>query len=140
MFYDDDYMYFTNENDANSVDLKNQNYLKINDKEYVRVKKRVFFSDGTKVIYYDLYGSKGIGTQIRNAVTGSMTNCLVGGINEDYFFKVTDSRGLNGRKEPSHYYYDSPEQYENHNFTKLDSKTKEAWYNKNLQARRKIES
>ena len=84
------------------------------------------------------YGSGQIGSRIRNAVTGQYTPYIVGSKNEDLFFVVNDSTGLFGRREPLFLYYDSPEQYENHQFTLLNQKIKEKWNEKNLLARQNM--
>jgi hypothetical protein len=142
MYYED-YMHPTQDNDVNSVDLKNNtflNNLKTTERDCLRVKKRVVLNDGReKNVAYELYGSKGVGTKIRNAVTGSKTNYLVGSRYEDLFFKVTESSGTNGRKDPLQLYYDSPEQYENHCFVKLDPEDKAYWHRKNLLARKELD-
>jgi hypothetical protein len=94
--------------------------------------------------YYDkviieLYGSGDTGTKIRNAVTGAKTPYLVGSLNEDLFFKVMDASGNNGRKDSLILFYDSPEQYENHQFVMVSQSIKEAWLTKNLEARKRLD-
>ena len=91
-----------------------------------------------KKITIKSYGSGQIGSRIRNAVTGQYTPYIVGSKNEDLFFVVNDSTGLFGRREPLFLYYDSPEQYENHQFTLLNQKIKEKWNEKNLLARQNM--
>ena len=93
--------------------------------------------------YYDkvtieLFGSGDTGTKIRNAVTGAKTPYLVGSLNEDLFFKVMDASGNKGRRDSLLLFYDSPEQYENHNFIILDQNIKESWLNKNVEARKRL--
>lgn len=85
------------------------------------------------------YGSGQFGCKIRNAVTGQYTPYYVGTKDEDLFFTAIDSYGLNGRKDPLFLFYDSPEQYENHQFLMLNTKIKEKWYKKNLEARKNLE-
>jgi hypothetical protein len=92
-----------------------------------------------KKITIKSYGSGQVGSRIRNAVTGQYTPYLVGSKNEDLFFVVTDSTGLFGRKDPLFLYYDTPEQYENHQFTILNQKIKEKWNEKNFLARQNIQ-
>lgn len=91
-----------------------------------------------KKIIIKSYGSSQIGSKIRNAVTGQYTPYLVGSKNEDLFFTVTDSCGLYGRKEPLFLFYDTPEQYENHQFIILNQKIKEKWNQKNILARQDL--
>jgi len=90
-----------------------------------------------KKVNIQSYGSGQVGTRIRNAVTGQYYSYLVGSVNEDLLFKVIDAVGRNERKDPLFLFYDSPEQYENHQFVHLEQPLKEAWYNKNLAARAK---
>jgi hypothetical protein len=92
-----------------------------------------------KKITIKSYGSGQMGSRIRNAVTGQYTPYIVGSKDEDLFFTVIDSAGYQGRKDPLFLFYDTPEQYENHQFTKLNQKIKEKWYEKNLLARRSNE-
>ena len=82
------------------------------------------------------YGSGQMGSRIRNAVTGQYTPYLVGSKNEDLFFVVNDSTGLYGRKDPLFLFYDTPEQYENHQYVILSQDIKEKWYKKNILARK----
>jgi hypothetical protein len=85
------------------------------------------------------YGSRGIGTKIRNAVTGTKYNIDVGSSDEDILFKVTDATGRFGRKESLRLYYDSPEQYENHHFTSVSLEMKQQWYERALKAQKRME-
>jgi hypothetical protein len=85
------------------------------------------------------YGSGQVGSRIRNAVTGSRTGYLVGSVDEDLFFKVSDTYGRNGRREPLMLFYDSPEQYENHTFNVLDERVKESWHKKMLEVRKRYD-
>ena len=89
-----------------------------------------------KKVTIENYGSGQTGSRIRNAVTGQRYNYLVGDAEEDLFFKVVDATGRLGRKESLMLYYDSPEQYENHQFVILSQVIKEKWYEKFLEAKR----
>ena len=82
-----------------------------------------------KRITIENYGTGGQGSKIKNAVTGSYygNNITVGSTNEDLFFKVIDSSGRNGRQNPLMLYYDTPQQYENHHFTKVSENVKQRW-------------
>ena len=78
-------------------------------------------------VHIENYGSGQQGDRIKNAVTGERTRFAVGSSDEDLFFKVSEASGRNGRNIPLVLFYDSPEQYENHHFTAVDEKIKEAW-------------
>ena len=84
------------------------------------------------------YGSGQHGSLIRNAVTGSRYNYLVGSADEDLLFKVTYATGHNGRKDPLMLYYDTPEQFENHYFTDVSPEIKKRWLSKALSAQKRL--
>jgi hypothetical protein len=91
-----------------------------------------------KRVTIECYGTGQIGSRIKNAVTGQLYSFFVGTGHEDLFFKVIDSMGRNGRKEQLVLFYDTPEQYENHQFIHLDQQVKERWHQKNLEARTRL--
>jgi hypothetical protein len=84
------------------------------------------------------YGSGSHGTFIRNAVTGARYNIPVGSSDEDILFKVNNSIGRDGRREPVMLYYDSPEQYENHHFTRVSPEVKNKWHKRHLEAQNRF--
>jgi hypothetical protein len=81
-----------------------------------------------KKVYINLYGSGGLGTKIRNAVTGERYDYKVGSKEQDLFYSVALCTGENGMKESLSLFYDSPEQYENHMFQTIDITAKGNWY------------
>ena len=91
-----------------------------------------------KHINIEMYGSGEHRTLIRNAVTGARYDILVGCTDEDILFKVTDSTGRNSRREPLMLYYDTPEQYENHQLTKVSTEVKQNWLKKSLKAQQRL--
>jgi len=73
-------------------------------------------------------------TIIKNAITGTFQGIdgryfRVGLADEDLFFSVILATGEMGQNAPL-LFYDSPEQYERHFFTKLSQQTKENWAEK----------
>lgn len=136
-------MFFDTDNEFVSTSKnKNLQETKKADTKYDKYVKemKMKWTDGKfydKVII-EMYGSGDTGTKIRNAVTGSKTPYLVGSLNEELFFKVADATGNGGRKDSLILFYDSPEQYENHQFIMLDQGVKESWFNKNLVARKRL--
>jgi hypothetical protein len=92
-----------------------------------------------KQVTIETFGSGDIGTKIRNAVTGARYNFLVGSVNEDLFFKVTDASGRDERREPLILFYDSPEQYENHQFVFVEQDLKQKWRERSLEAQKRLE-
>lgn len=145
MYYDD--LLETAVNDETSVEYELRqktaaDALKRLDKNYDKfsVPFNNVWTDGKyyKRITIENYGSGSHGTRIRNAVTGVHYDFIVGSADEDIFFKVTDSTGRNGRKDPLMLYYDSPEQYENHHFTSVSHDVKQKWYKRSLEAQKRL--
>ena len=105
------------ENDSNNLKKQhftNSAFQKLNNNyEKYSIPFNKIWIDGKfyKRITIKNYGSGCQGTRIINAVTGTKYNIKVGSAEENIFFKVTDSSGINGRNEPLMIYYDSPEQY-----------------------------
>ena len=120
-----------------SVDIPGLPYvLRKDDKNYFRyrVKLDSIAPDGKYHKHWTIhnYGSGGLGSKVRNAVTGFTYDILVGSRNEDVLFKVIDSTGNNRRRDPLMLYYDSPEQYEKHHLTEVSQETKDRWYKRYL--------
>ena len=135
-------------NDESSVEFKLRqkeaaDALKKMDRHYEKysISFNDTWTDGKfyKRLTIENYGSGSHGTKIRNAVTGVRYNINVGSADEDLFFKVTDSTGRNGRKEPMMLYYDSPEQYENHHFTTVSPEVKQKWNKRHLEAQQRLD-
>lgn len=91
-----------------------------------------------KTITIELYGSGQSGSRIKNAVTGQRYPYIVGSVDEDLLFKVSDATGRYGRKHPLTLFYDSPEQYENQIVTTISQDVKTMWQEKNLAARKRM--
>jgi hypothetical protein len=145
MPYDDDY--WSNFGEETSVEFnirqqKSADELKKLDKHYERyiIPYNKVGPDKKfhKKMTIEQYGSKGTGSKIKNAVTGVNYNILVGSSDEDLVFKVVEATGRYGRKEPMTLYYDTPEQFENHHFTSVDTYVKQCWYERNLDARKRL--
>jgi hypothetical protein len=132
------------ENDSNNLKKQhftNSAFQKLNNNyEKYSIPFNKIWIDGKfyKRITIKNYGSGCQGTRIINAVTGTKYNIKVGSAEENIFFKVTDSSGINGRNEPLMLYYDSPEQYENHYFTNVSQDTKQQWIQRSLLFQPKI--
>ena len=117
-------------NEPNSKTVADE--LKKQDKQYQKYVKPIFktWRDGKyyKKATIECYGSGQIGSLIRNAVTGQYYPHRVGNSEENELFKVIDAAGREGRKDPLMLYYDSPEQYENHQFVTVSQTIKENWH------------
>ena len=148
MFYGDNFdPTLENDSESKSSDRKNkkkvEQELKNDDKHYFKYTKPFndTWTDGRfyKKVTIELYGSRDIGSRIRNAVTGQLypPNFIVGTSYEDLLFTVSECSGINKHREPIHLYYDSPEQYENHQFLFVDQGVKNKWNSKNLEAKKR---
>lgn len=84
--------------------------------------------------YIHCYGTAGLGSKIRNAVSGTYYNYNVGSVYEDLLFKVIDSTGRNKRRDPLMLYYDNPEQYERHKHVRVSQESKDRWHKKHMTA------
>ena len=135
--------YYDNDNnDANSLNtndrlLEAKRQLQRNDKYFQRVTRNVLDMDTMvkkddgkeyyKKVRVNIYGTGTTGTKIRNAVTGERYDYKVGSKEQDLFYSVALCTGENGMKESLSLFYDSPEQYESHMMTTIDSDRKMAW-------------
>lgn len=146
MYYED--LLETAVNDETSVEFELRkreavDAIKRLDKHYEKYSIPFYktWKDGKyhKRVNIELYGSGSTGNRIRNAVTGVKYNFMVGSSYEDLFFKVTDSTGRSGRRDPLILYYDSPEQYENHQFTNISTEIKQKWHKKFLKAQKELD-
>ena len=145
MTYQDDY--WSDYGDETSVDFKlrqqkQADELKKLDKHFEKytIPYNKVGPDGKfhKRLTIENYGSRGQGTKIRNAVTGEKYTILLGSADEDLLFKVIESTGRYGRKEPLMLYYDSPEQYENYHFVTVSTDIKQKWFQRNFEARKRL--
>jgi hypothetical protein len=128
MYYDDQFdPSKENEysNDNRNKGNKIMDEFKAMDKNYFSFKKYV--SDKKGSVKIELYGSYDIGSTIRNAITGvRYKDMIVGSSAEDQFFKV---KMFNGNKGVT-LFYDSPEDYERHQYQLLDERIKQKWHEK----------
>lgn len=136
MIYEEDHFHPSEKNEFDDQYNKNIiNDLKSLDKGYHKVKRNLnkVCMDGKyhKHIILEFYVSGDTGNKIRNAVTGYRSSCKIGSSDEDSFFKV---KMVNGecRKGSGFLFYDSPEQFEKHQFSILSQEVKEDWYKKQL--------
>jgi hypothetical protein len=135
MIYEDDHFHPLEKNAVDDVSVNNKDALyniKKMDKGYHKINRKMnkVWVDGKyyKNITIELYSSGENGSRIRNAISGYRTNSKIGSSDEDSFFKVK----LVNSKCSGHLFYDSPEQYEKHQYCLLNSNIKEAWYKKQI--------
>jgi hypothetical protein len=70
------------------------------------------------------YPSNVFNAPIVNAITGVKYPWTVGSFGESFLWKVVNTT----RFDPKLYFYDSPEQYEEHRRVKIDPEAKTAWH------------
>ena len=83
-----------------------------------------------KTVTINMYGSGDYGSYIKNAVTGVYTKHRVGSEAEYLYFLVADCTGMDKLNGPVHLYYNSPSEYEKHQFTSVDQAKKDEWFNR----------
>jgi hypothetical protein len=126
------------EDDASTIDTNRRNQRRLwedsksVDKGFHRIK---LVRDG-KPAAVEFYSTNTVpGTMIRDAVTGSKYNQFrVGTLNEHQFFKVTHAAGQFGRDSAT-LFYDSPEQFERHMKTTVETAIKSRWVDKCIEIR-----
>jgi hypothetical protein len=103
------------------------------DIHFFQVKRQVKSNSSEMV---GIFGSGDIGSSIRDAVTGIRNYAhKVGSASENLYFKARICSGELGKDTPT-LFFESPEQYERHMYTKLDNNTKMKWHLKYQAARR----
>ena len=80
------------------------------------------------------------GSLIRDAVTGYTTPYAVGTVAEDLFYSVLYTGQGRGEGGPILAFYESPGEYEKHNFTRLPASVKTRWEMKANAARNLLSS
>ena len=138
---DDIQDYDTNSNDGVSIERALYK-AKIADKTYDKCRRTITIAlpnkkEYTKKVVIERFGSKGQGSRIRDAISGIFYTHIIGSKDEDLYFKVHEMNAHN-RKEPLVLFYSSPEEYEDHNFTKIGEIVKEKWREKCLSRRRNM--
>jgi hypothetical protein len=81
-----------------------------------------------KTVKINMYGTGEYGSYIRNAVTGVYSKHKVGSEASDLYYSVANCCGIDKINGPVHLYYDTPSQYEAHQFTTVDPLAKEGWF------------
>lgn len=139
MYYDED-RFLPTDDDLMPRDSKRSMLQDIKevDKGYSKIKRVVnkVLPDGKyyKYKYIEMYASGDTGQRIRNAITGITHDDKVGSKQEDLYFKAKSV----GNLKIGSLFYESPEQFEKHQFMTLNNEIKEKWYIKNIAARREM--
>jgi hypothetical protein len=96
------------------------------DNKYAKMKMTIWAGNRKQNVFVEKYGSGGQGSQIRNAVTGQRYQHIVGSADEDFYFKVADTTSA----IPLTLFYETPEEYEQHQYTRVSDSVKENWRKK----------
>lgn len=128
MEYDDIYSPL----EANDYDESNYNKqsalkkVKSLNRGYHKIMINTVIDNKNKSIEVGVYGSGSQESPIRNAETGEYYKYKVGSFDEDLFYKVMICTG-EFPSGPLTLFYNSPEHYERHQYTGVDSLHKKRW-------------
>ena len=134
--HQDDTMDYSVNTDITSLQNNTNNILNSSSKNFRLVHRKI----GRKKIQCGYFTTSFIpDSKIVNAITGlryrdedPKCKYSVGSMEEDLLFKVCMSNGENGH-DPVLLFYDSPEQFEKHQYITLDQSIKEKWLNQKMQ-------
>jgi hypothetical protein len=91
---------------------------------YTKKINNVFNNKFYNLVKVQYYLSGSVGSNIINALTGTVTPYKVGSMYEDLFFVVKPP------KSSTKLFYETPEQYENSHYVLLQEQTKKKWRDK----------
>jgi len=122
--------------ESDDTSYQNKIVLQSSNKNFRTVNRRIGKRKKIKLCYFTTYFVPEC--KIVNAITGlryidedPKIKYVVGSVQEDLLFKVCISNGEN-KQEPVLLFYDSPEQFEKHQYITLDPSIKEKWLNKKM--------
>ena len=109
----------------------NEEIIKKHDKNYHVYRRDITLEEKgknvNKILKLGLYSSVGVGSSIRDAVTGIYYNYKVGSKDEERFFSVVDCTGTKS-KSSLLFFYQSPKHYESVNKTIINEDTHHRWH------------
>ena len=107
-----------------------KNKQPVGNKSKVFTKTITLKQDGkkNKTVTITMHGSGDFGSYIKNALTGEYTKHRVGSEAEYLYFSVADCTGMDKLNGPVHLYYNTPSEYERHQFTSVDQDKKDEWF------------
>ena len=109
----------------------NEEIIKKHDKKYHVYRRDITLEEKgknvNKILKLGLYSSVGVGSSIRDAVTGIYYNYKVGSKDEERFFSVVDCTGTKS-KSSLLFFYQSPKHYESVNKTIINEDTHHRWH------------
>ena len=133
MIYENDHFHPLEKNEIDDNSLNNKdtlNNIKKMDRGYNKISRNLnkVWVDGKfyKNINIEFYSSFENG-YIRNAITGLRSNGKVGSREENCYFKVKMTSNIT-KKGSGILFYDSPEQFEKHQYCILSTNIKENWF------------
>ena len=109
----------------------NEEIIKKHDKNYHVYRRDITLEEKgknvNKILKLGLYSSVGVGSSIRDAVTGIYYNYKVGSKDEERFFSVVDCTGTKS-KSSLLFFYQSPKHYESVYKTIINEDTHHRWH------------
>lgn len=104
--------------------------LKLSNKRFHKISKKVNTKTGKKTVNVEFYSSGATGNLITHAVSGSkQRGYIVGSQYEDLFFKISYCNNKLSSETITLFYY-SPEEYEKHQYVNLSDNVKAKWTEK----------
>ena len=143
MNYEDRFIPSENGNniDDNFIDIQDKqkksfDQFKFVNKRFHKANRRL---ENRKQSMIEYYSSGDIGSCITSATSGiKYKEYIVGSKHEDLFFKVSISNGEFVGKGSLTLFYDSPEQFEKHQYIELSLDVKQKWYEKYMKYKLKM--
>jgi len=115
--------------DDSEVFNSNQKKVETFNRGYNKITRNIVVNNRSKPLEMGVYTSGIQGSSIRNAETGEYYKYTVGSLDENLFYKVSNSTG-EFASGPITLFYESPEHYERHQNTEVDIISKRAWNDK----------
>jgi len=115
--------------DESEVFSSNQKKVESLNRGYHKITRNVLVNNRRKIVEIGVYTSGTQGSSIRNVETGEYYKYKVGSLDENLFYKVSNSTGEIS-SGPITLFYESPEHYERHQNTEVDIISKRNWHDK----------
>lgn len=113
----------------NSNQKKALNKVESLNRGYHKIIRNILVDNKNKLLEIGVYSSGTQGSSIRNAETGEYYKYTVGSLDENLFYKVSNSTGEIG-SGPITLFYETPGHYERHQYTEVNNISKKNWNDK----------
>ena len=115
--------------DESEVFTSNQKKVESLNRGYHKITRNILVNNRSKPVEIPVYSSGTQGSSIRNAETGEYYKYKVGSLDENLFYKVSNSTGEIA-SGPITLFYESPGHYERHQNTEVENISKKLWNDK----------